>query len=263
MTSTEKVADPAQLMLGTLAKGLNVLEMLARMQGQHGCTIGELRDALGMNRTTLFRFLVTFRALGYVERDKSTDRYRIGIRVLFLSSALLSGMDIRVAAKSFLQALCEQTQELVQLTTFDQGEVVTIDRILSKQPLALTAAEIGARRPAYCSATGMATLAYLPREDVDRILAAGMPALTPNTITAPDAMHARLGEVRKRGYAWDDAGWLPDVRCVAAPIFDHERRVIATVSIASPLFRTPLKRLWRLGEETKAVAEAISLQMGA
>jgi len=261
--SSDKKVQSSQLTLGTLTKGISVLEMLARKQGQHGCTIGELREALGMNRTTLFRFLITFRAHGYVERDMTTDRYRLGIRVLFLSSALLSGMDIRTAAKPFLERLCEQTQELVQLTTFDQGEVVTIDRALSKQPLALTTAEIGARRPAYCTATGKATLAYLPREDVDRILAAGMPPLTPNTITTLAAMHAHLVEVRKRGYSWDDAGWIPDVRCAAAPIFDHERHVIATVSVAAPIFRTSLKRLWRLGEETKEIAEAISQQMGA
>lgn len=263
MIRSDKTAQSSQLTLGTLAKGLSVLEMLARKQGQHGCTIGELREALGMNRTTLFRFLITLRAHGYVERDMSTDRYRLGIRVLFLSSALLSGMDIRTVAKPFLERLCEQTQELVQLTTFDQGDVVTIDRVLNKRSLALITAEIGARRPAYCSATGKATLAFLPAADVDRILAAGMPRRTPNTITTPETMHAHLAEVRKRGYSWDDAGWTSDLRCVAAPIFDHERHVIATVSVAAPLFRTPLKRLWRLGEETKAIAEAISRQMGA
>jgi len=33
MTNATKVADPAQLMLRTLTKGLNVLEKRARMQG--------------------------------------------------------------------------------------------------------------------------------------------------------------------------------------------------------------------------------------
>jgi IclR family acetate operon transcriptional repressor len=263
MSAMVNVEQASGLNLGTIEKGLGILEMLARMQGQKGCTLGELREALGMNRTTLFRFLSTFRTHGYIERDAITDRYHLGIRVLFLSSALLNGMDIRKMAKPLLDTLCEQTQELVQLTTIDHGDMVTIERVLSKQTLALQTAEIGARRPAYCTATGKATFAYLPREEVDRILAAGMPAVTPRTITTPEAMHANLAEARKRGYAWDDEEWIPDVRCVAAPIFDHEGHVAATVSVAAPMFRTPLKRLWRLGEMTKAIAEAISRQMGA
>jgi DNA-binding IclR family transcriptional regulator len=261
MVNTEQT--PAPLTVGTLEKGLGVLEMIARKQGQQGCSLSELRVALGMNRTTLFRFLSTLRAHGFVERDAMSDRYQLGIHVLFLSSAFLNGMDVRKRAKPFLETLCEQTQELVQLTTRDRGDMVTIERVLSKQTLALQTAEIGARRPAYCTATGKATFAYLPREDVDHILAAGMPAVTPRTITTPKAMHAHLAEVRKRGYAWDDEEWTPDVRCVAAPIFDHEGHVAATVSVAAPMFRTPLKRLWRLGEATKATAEMISRQMGA
>lgn len=250
------------LTLGTIEKGIGVLEMLARTQGSQGCTLNELRDALGMNRTTLFRFLATFRASGYVERDPTTDRYRLGIRILFLSSALLTGMDLRKTAKSFLESLCEQTQELVQLTTFDHGEVVTIERVLSKQTLALQTAEIGARRPAYCTATGKATLAYLPDTVVERILAAGMPVVTPRTITTPGAMRTHLAEVRKRGYAWDDGEWIADVRCVAAPVFDHEGDVAATVSVAAPLVRTPLRRLWQFGEAAKAAAGEISRQLG-
>ena len=120
----------------------------------------ELSHLLDMNRSTLFRFLATLRARGYIERDEATDRYRLGIRVLLPASTFLSDLDVRHVAKPFLEALCDTVQELVHLTTLDGNEVVTIERVMSKQTLALQTAEIGARRPVHTVAAGKATLAY-------------------------------------------------------------------------------------------------------
>ncbi len=252
-----------QFILSTLDKGLIVLELLAREGGARGLTLTELSRALRMNRTTLFRFLTTLRARGYVERDRATDRYRLGIRVLFLSSSLLGTLDLRRVAAPHLEKLCDLTGELIQLTVPDDDAMVTLDRVLSKQTLALQTAEIGARRPMYCTAGGKATLAHLPPEEVTRILTGGMPQRTPHTITTPEAMRDNLREVRERGYSWDDEEWIAEVRCVAAPVFDHTGAVVGTVSVAAPLIRTPLERLWELGAAARATAGAISRQLGA
>lgn len=257
-----EAAQPSQLMLSTLDKGLVVLELLAREGGARGLTLTELSRALGMNRTTLFRFLTTLRARGYVEREGKGDRYRLGLRVLSLSSALLSTLDIRQIAVPYLERLCDETGELVQLTVRDGDEMVTLARVLSKQTLALQTAEVGARRPVYCTAGGKATLAHLPPEEVGRILAAGMPTLTPRTITTPTTMGEHLVAVRARGFSWDDEEWIAGVRCVAAPVFNHEGAVAGTVSVAAPMVRTPLERLWELGAAATATARAISRQLG-
>lgn len=258
----EQGEQGGQFILSTLDKGLVVLELLARQGGARGLTLTELSRALCMNRTTCFRFLTTLRARGYVERDRATDRYRLGIRVLFLSSALLGTLDLRRIAKPHLERLCDDTGELVQLTMLDGDEMVTLERVRSKQALALQTAEVGARRPAYCTAGGKATIAYLPPDEVGRILAGGMPARTARTITTPEAMRDHLAHVRERGFAWDDEEWIPDVRCVAAPVFNHEGGVMGTVSVCMPLVRTPLARLWALGAAAAAAAAAISRELG-
>lgn len=250
-----------ELILSTLDKGLRVLETLGREGADRGLTLTELGRLLGMHRTTLFRFLATLRARGYVERDPGTDRYRLGLEVLSLASSLLDGLDVRRLARPVLVALNDATRELVHLAVFDQGDVVTIERIEGKEPLSLQT-EIGARRPAYCTASGKAILACLAADEVDRILAAGMPAVTPRTITSAAAMAAQLAEVRARGFAVDDEERIAGVRCVAAPVFDHERGVVAAVSIAAPVVRMPWERVRRLGEEVRIAADAISRRLG-
>jgi DNA-binding IclR family transcriptional regulator len=249
-----------ELILTTLDKGLTILETLAEHPGD-GLTLTELGRAIGMHRSTLFRFLATLRARGYVERDPATDRYRLGVGALTLTSAFLNNLDLRQIARPFLQDLCDRTQELVHLTRMDRDEVVTIDRIEGNQPVSLQT-DIGARRPAYCTASGKVFLAYLPAAETDRILARGMDRNTATTITTPAEMHEHLAEARRQGYAVDDEERIDGVRCVASPIFDLDGNLTGTLSIAAPTVRTSRERLDRLGEAVRDAAAALSRQLG-
>ncbi len=250
----------SELILTTLDKGLTILETLAEHPGD-GLTLTELGRAIGMHRSTLFRFLATLRARGYVERDPATDRYRLGIGALTLTASFLNNLDLRQIARPFLQDLCDRTQELVHLTRLDRDEVVTIDRIEGKLPVSLQT-DIGARRPAYCTASGKVFLAYLPAAETNRILALGMKRKTATTITTPEAMREHLAEARRRGYAVDDEERIEGVRCVASPIFDLDGNLTGTLSIAAPTVRTSRERMEHLGETVRDAAAGLSRQLG-
>ena len=250
----------AELILTTLDKGLTILETLAAHQSD-GLTLTELGRAIGMHRSTLFRFLATLRARGYVQRDPATDRYRLGVGALTLTAAFLNNLDLRQIARPFLQDLCDQTQELVHLTRLDRDEVVTIDRIEGTQPVSLQT-DIGARRPTYCTASGKVFLAYMPIAEANRIFERGMDRKTATTITTPEEMHVHLAEARRRGYAIDDEERIEGVRCVASPIFDLDGHLTGTLSIAAPTVRTTITRLERLGEAVRDAAAGLSRQLG-
>lgn len=253
--------DDAQPMLSTLDKGLRVLEALSRSStGSESLTT--LSRAVGLHRTTVFRILGTLRARGYVIRESDTDRYRLGVRVLTLAGAVLDDLDVRQVARPALEDLRQRARELVFLTVQDRGEVVTVERLDSPQPLTLRV-QIGARRPVHCTAAGKAFLAVMPEAEREAILQKPLAAFTAHTITAPDQIRQQLAEVRQRGFAWDDEEYFDGVRCVAAPVFGIERRIVGVVSLAAPTMRTPWERLWRLGSEVRATARAISERLGA
>jgi DNA-binding IclR family transcriptional regulator len=252
---------PAPPLLTTLDKGLRVLEALSDAETS-SVTLTMLSRSLGMHRTTLFRILGTLRARGYVSRDRDTDRYRLGARVLTLASAVLDDLDVRQVALPPLQTLNRETRELVYLTVLDHGEVITVEHLESDQPLSLRG-RIGARRPLHCTAAGKALVAFLPELDVDSMLAGELTMHTPHTITSPDVLRQQFAEARQRGYAWDDEEYIDGVRCVAAPVFDIELRAIGAVSLASPTLRTPWERLWQLGASVRATARDISHRLGA
>jgi DNA-binding IclR family transcriptional regulator len=248
-------------MLSTLDKGLRVLEALSRSAtGSESLTT--LSRAVGLHRTTVFRILGTLRARGYVIRESDTDRYRLGVRVLTLAGAVLDDLDVRQIARPALEALNRASRELVFLSVMEGGEVVTVERLESDQPLTLRA-QLGSRRPAHCTAAGKAFLAVMPEAEREAILRKPLASFTPHTITVPDVVRQQLSEVRARGFAWDDEEYFDGVRCVAAPVFGIERRIMGVVSLAAPTVRTPWERLWRLGAEVRATARAISASLGA
>ena len=247
--------------LGTLDKGLHVLEVLAQVDTGGGFTLTELSRLIDMHPTTLFRMLATLQSRGFIARDRHTDRYRIGMRVLALAATVLRDLDIRQVARPTLEALCKSTRELVHLTVLDEGEVVTVERVDANQPLSLRN-EIGSRRPAYCTASGKAILAYLPPDEAEAIMARGMPMVTPRTLTTPEALRQQMIEIRRRAFAWDDEERIEGVRCVAAPVFGMEGRIVGAVSLAAPALRTPWERLWHLGDEVRATAAEISANLG-
>lgn len=250
-----------EAVLSTLAKGIDVLEAVVEVGGARGLTLTELSHHLGLHRSTLARFLTTLQRRGYLERDPATERYRPGLRVLTLSAAVLTHLQIRDIARPVLEALRDETGEMTHLTVLDNGEVVTVDRAEGHNPLTLRT-EIGSRRPAYCTASGKAMLAYLPPDVLEGILARGLPPVTPNTITDPAVLRAQLAEVRRRGYAWDDEERIPGVRCVAAPVFDHTGQLVGALSLSVPSMRADLARLAELGERIRRAGETVSRRLG-
>lgn len=247
--------------LRTLDKGLTILETLASI-GREGTTSVALGRRLGLHRTTVHRFLQTLTRRGYAEQISASDRYRLGLAALRLASASMTGLTLRDVGIPVLEALRREAGETVQTVILDPtGDVVTIDRLDAEHPIGLRT-HIGARRPAYCSAAGKAMLAFKSESDVDEILARGMPARTPKTITDPLQFKAQLWEVTRRGFAIDDEESMEGVRCVAAPVFDFGGRLAGAVSLLAPAMRVDLPRLLELGERTAEAAQTLSHQLG-
>jgi DNA-binding IclR family transcriptional regulator len=246
--------------LTTLDRGLQILELLASGETRSGLTLTELGRAFGMHRSTLSRFLVTLRARGYIGRDSGSERYVIGPRGLILARAYLDRLEIRHVGRPALAALCARTGELVHFVILDQGDAITVERIEGVHPTTLQT-DLGARRPAYCTASGKAILAYLDPDEVERELPLKMTAFTQRTITSVARMHAELANVRRQGYAIDDEERIEGLRCVAAPLFGSSG-VLGALSLAAPVSRVELARFEELCQDVRATAETISRQLG-
>jgi DNA-binding IclR family transcriptional regulator len=228
----------------------------------HGHTLASLARDLNLNKSTLLRLLAPLCEARLVEQVPETGRYRLGWRTAQLGSAYLEQADLPGTARDVLRGLTEQTRETVHLVIADLPEVVYVGKVDSPQPVRMFS-RIGSRQPAYCTAVGKAILAHASDSAVQGVIDAGLAPRTPRSHTTAAALRADLAEIRARGYAVDDVENEPDIRCVAAPVFDHEGAVTSAVSVSAPAGRIAPGQVPGLGQLVIAAADEISRRLGA
>jgi DNA-binding IclR family transcriptional regulator len=246
--------------LKTVKRSLRVIEVLA--EEQDGCGLNELARKLDLNKTVVYRILLTLMEHGYVVQDPSSNHYLLGMKLFELGSAVVNRTGLRKAALGPMGELGRLCRETINLAVLDGTEAVYLDRIECAEPLRADL-QVGRRVPSYCSALGKVLLAYLPPDELEVVLSSiSFNRHTPTTITDRDQLRRHLQAVREAGYSLDDEEYVPGVRCVAAPVFNHRGQVVAAVSIAGPSVRLTRERILSLVDPLKATAEAISRNLG-
>ena len=126
------------------------------MKGELGVT--ELGRRLGVHKATASRLVSTLGDHGLVERNPATEKFRLGLGLMYLAGAAIAGVDLVQHARSILEDLAERCQETVTLGVFDRDQVVYVDQIASTRAI-VSVNWVGRRTPLHCSASGKVLLA--------------------------------------------------------------------------------------------------------
>ena len=226
----------------TIERVSSILDILA--QSAQGISIRDLSSNIGLPKGTTHRLLSSLSYFGYVRQEPKTRNYFLGLKFVELGQILLSQLDLRKEAESFLRDLAERTKETIHLVILDRNEIVYIDKVETDQnPSGLKmASRIGLRNPAHSSAVGKMILANFSEEELQSFFKEkSLLRRTENTITDPILLREHLKSVRKQGYAVDDEEKEKGIRCVAAPIYNEIGKTVAAISITGPAFRVTRK----------------------
>ena len=229
-------------------------------------TLTELSQEVSLNSSTTFRLLATLSYHNYVERDGQSGEYRLGLACLELARAYHESNDIRRAAMPELETLRDDTTETVHLAVLDKEkmEVVYLEKLHGLHAVGLMSSRVGGRSPAYCTGLGKVLLAHTNPESVRaHFEQTGLHRYSEATIQTVDELLSHLEQVRRQGYALDRGEHEPEVRCVAAPIFDISGEVVAAISVSGPAGRMePLESKRQLIDRTRKAAHTISAKLG-
>jgi DNA-binding IclR family transcriptional regulator len=215
-------------------KALQVLLRLAAAEEPMGVT--ELAHHTKLSKTMVFRYLRTLQALDLVTVEKNSERYQAGLRLWEMGQQVGKRLPIREIALPIMRELRDHFNETVNLGVLDGRSVVYVEIVESHQALRLQAT-VGSRDMVYSTALGKAMLAFLPESDIPNHVPSRLTPRTSNTLTTLTALRHDLLLTRERGYALDKGENEEGAYCVGAPIRDHQGRVVAALSIASPAFR--------------------------
>ncbi len=223
-------------------------------------SLGELSARLALNKTTTHRLLAALEGEGLIMRSV-TGNYQLGAEMIALGGCAMRVNDLRVVSRPIMEVLTQETGETVSLEVFSKGQVMILDEVSSREPMAV-AQNVGSRLPLHATSTGKLLLAYASDGVVDDVLGHSLPALTPATMIKPDELRRELDAIRAHGYATTqdelDIGFM----AIAAPVYDQTRTVVASLSIGGPILRMDTAGFSEMVAALQVAARRISRQLG-
>ncbi len=101
--------DKSNYVIQSVSHALDVLEQFTGHQDELGVT--ELSKRLKLHKNNVFRLLATLEARGYIEQNKQTENYRLGVRCLYLGQRYLSQLGLVRQARPVLRQLAQDSGE--------------------------------------------------------------------------------------------------------------------------------------------------------
>ena len=233
--------DKAEYIIQAVSHALDLLEQFHGDVDELGVT--ELSKRLKLHKNNVFRLLATLESRGYIEQNKATENYRLGLKSLELGQTFIKQMGLLRQAKPILEKLVAECNETSYVAIFKEGYIVYLD-VVETDLTVRVVSRVGSRLPAYCTAAGKVHLAFMADEEVEAVLPLGeLKQYSTNTLTDREALKQELRKVAEQGYAIDNEELDLGVRCVAVPIRDYTRRIVGAVSVSGPSMRLNDERI--------------------
>lgn len=256
----EKKTNYERYHVPNLKRGLEVFEMLAK--NPDGMTLPEISKTSGYSRSSIFRILCTLEDCGYVVKKEDERTFRMSRKLAALGYAAFGESNIVEKGMDILRQMRDRLGETSMLGTMLDEGCVMIEQAPGTYPFKFLG-EIGMRIPFHASAPGKAMLAFLPDSEVERkISKIKFHKYNSNTIVDKKTFIKEIGEVRKKGYAFDKGEEIDGVNCVGAPVFDAHGYPVAAIWITGPRERIKNENLDDIGKIVKGFADAISGRLG-
>lgn len=241
-------------------RALTMLETVA--QSSEGLSNAEISRQLKIPKSSASYILRTLETRGYFARDAESGKYRVGLKILSLSRGALGGIDVRGVALPIMRRLMQQTNLTCHLAVLDGPDAVYIEKVEPETFIRMDT-WVGRRMRVHATSVGKAIVAHIPQEETEEILRkGGMERRTPKTITTLPRLLKELEKVRDQGYAVDDEENNLGARCVAAPVFDTQGLILASIGLSGTTQQVSPQTMPHIIQALKDAARHISMGMG-
>jgi DNA-binding IclR family transcriptional regulator len=255
----ETVAPSARAPLQTVIKALATLRLFTVEREWLG--VREIGRMLDLNSATVHNLLRTLAGSGLVEQHPETRKYRLGLGLVKLAGTKLAQLDLVTAASGPMKELMERTRETITLSVLYGSDLLYLAKFESPQPVRV-ASRIGGGAPIHASANGKALLAFVPDDEVERLLAPPLRRFTSDTVTDARRIRTELRTIRTQDYAVDFGGYIAGVHAVAAPVRDSTGSVVASLGIVAPAGRLAASKVKAFATLAREAAGRISTSLG-
>ena len=221
--------------MGTVSKALSLLMNFDQSRTEIG--LSEIARLTGINKATAYRLLGELQECGFVEQTGPDKTYRLGPEILRLARLREAAVPMTTASRAILERLADETHETAHVSVLRGTHLNALAHAYSTRHATRVMMEDAERLSLHGTGSGLAVLAFSPKDFVDAVLARPLTQHTPDTVTDPDALRALLAPVRETGIAESIGGFEADVHSHAAPVFGSDGLPIGALAVAAPVAR--------------------------
>jgi IclR family acetate operon transcriptional repressor len=241
-------------------RALMLLEVLG--EDEEGNRLTDLASRTGLAPSTVHRLLTTLEQRQFIHFNPTDRLWHIGRQVFAIGSAFVRQRNFVTPSLPVLRRLRDQTRETANLGIVEDGEMVMITQVESRE-ITRSVARIGGRAPMYASGMGKAILASYSSADVAAVLSRhAMRRFTARTLTRRPPLEDQLETIRHDGYAVDDEEYMAGLRCVAAAVYNHQGDVLCAISVSGLPSRITDERVPVLGRLVSETARELTYSLG-
>lgn len=242
----------------TVKKAFAMLECIAQYQP---ILPPQIQQNLKFDKSNVHRLLATLVHLGYIKRVDAG--YILTYKMYALGNTVPSSREIIQLAKPHMGSLSKEVKHNVSLCVENQNNIVRIFLVEFPGDLRV-AKEQDFIFPLNCSATGKLYLAHLEDTELQQKLEEiTLVRKTERSITSTKELIKAIEQVKKDGYSTEIKEFNEQIHCAAVPIYDHEKSMIAGVSIVAPSLTFPVRDIKKVLPHLFETAKKISGEMGA
>jgi len=246
--------------INSIEKALEILLAFTPSNQEMGTM--EISQKLGFHKATVSRILLILTKLGFLQRDKQTKKFRLGQAVITLGVAVNQSLNNNLVhiSKPYIDRLRDLVKETVILEVLSEG--TTLIAYIAEGPrMVRLAGNIGDRIPINAAAGAKAILAYSDPEIRKTLLDAKMHRFTKDTITDPAVLQQQFEEIRRQGVSFDIDEIDEGTSAIGVPIFNHEKKPVASIVIAGPSQRITANDNLTMVAALKEAAAEVSAQL--
>ena len=232
---TKTDAEESKGSIQVIDRMMNLLEVLA--SSPEPVALKTLAASTQLHPSTAHRILAAMSHGRMVERQ-GAGSYRLGIRLLELGNLVKTRISLREVALPFMQSLHESIGEAINLAIRRDDDLVYIERTSSGRSLVRVVYLVSDRAPLHLTSVGKLFLAEDSAEQVKAYAKrTGLPGKTHASLTTLPTLEKELDKIRRHAVAYDNEEAELGLKCVAAPIYDDEGRLVAGLSVSAPVDR--------------------------
>lgn len=221
----------------------------------------EIADRTKLPLATVHRILHTIMERGYIEKDKKTGKYKLGMEFIRVGGIVVQSVDLVSIATPFLEELAKTTELNVNLSVYDRGKALCLINIESFHRFGYEV-KVGQKLPIYAGALSKVIFAHLNEEEIQQIISQDLELFTPETIAKKEVLLSELERIRENGYSFSKGELTLGVKAFGHPVFNYENKLAAGIAISGPEIFLKKEKESELLDELKKTAAQISKELG-